>query len=248
MKKMLVEEHAGSVLYQSEYNAYFRTNSRLFPATEFLAEVLQHLPDAGSRLIRRYGLYSSRSGGTWHHMPHLLRLAPEGWQKDHQPAVRLGPALQDTPDQSVSAMESRSAPWSTAVSPETARDWARLLAKVYEVDLIGGSWPQSGQREPLALHPLWFPDAGPRRHHRSSTMPENPPPSHKNRRGPPGTRRRFPRLTRDGTFSPVPHSRDRSVSWVSTPRRSQRTRTTPLQSLARQCLSHGPPSPSSALP
>jgi hypothetical protein len=35
--------------------------------------------------------------------------------------VRLGPVLQDTPDQSVSAMESRSA-------------WARLLAKVYEVD------------------------------------------------------------------------------------------------------------------
>jgi hypothetical protein len=43
------QEHAGSVLYQSEYNAYFRTNSRLFPATEFLVEVLQHLPDAGSR-------------------------------------------------------------------------------------------------------------------------------------------------------------------------------------------------------
>lgn len=119
LKKMLVEEHAGSVLYQSEYNAYFRTNSRLFPATEFLVEVLQHLPDAGARLIRRYGLYSSRSRGTWSRKPHLTRLAPEGWQKDHQPqpAVRLGPALQDTPDQSVSAKESRSA-------------WARLLAKV----------------------------------------------------------------------------------------------------------------------
>ena len=78
MKKMLVEEHARSVLYQSDYNAYFRTNSRLFPATEFLVEVLQHVPDAGSRLIRRYGLYSSRSRGTWHRKPHLLRLAPEG--------------------------------------------------------------------------------------------------------------------------------------------------------------------------
>ena len=98
----------------------------MFPATEFLVEVLQHLPDAGSRLIRRYGLYSSRSRGTWHRKPHLLRLAPEGWQKDHlpQPAVRFGPALQDTPDQAVSAKESRSA-------------WARLLAKVNEVDLIG---------------------------------------------------------------------------------------------------------------
>ena len=44
LKKILVEEHAGSVLYQSEYNPYFRTNSRLFRATEFLVEVLQHLP------------------------------------------------------------------------------------------------------------------------------------------------------------------------------------------------------------
>jgi hypothetical protein len=123
LKKMLVEEHAGSVLYQSEYNPYFRTNSRLFPATEFLVELLQHLPDAGARLIRRYGLYSSRSRGTWSAKPHLTRLAPEGWQRDHQPlpAVRLGPALRDTPDQSVSAKKSRAI-------------WARLLAKVYEVD------------------------------------------------------------------------------------------------------------------
>ena len=120
---MLVEEHAGSVLYQSEYNPYFRTNSRLFPATEFLVEVLQHLPDAGARLIRRYGLYSSRSRGTWSRKPHLTRLAPEGWKKDHQPqpALHLDPAPQDALDQSVSAVESRAA-------------WARLLAKVYEVD------------------------------------------------------------------------------------------------------------------
>jgi hypothetical protein len=64
LQKMLVEEHDGSVLYRSEYNPYFHTDSRLFPATEFLVEVLQHLPDPGSRLIRRYGLYSSRSRGT----------------------------------------------------------------------------------------------------------------------------------------------------------------------------------------
>jgi hypothetical protein len=123
LKKMLVEEHAGSVLYRSEYNPYFRTDSRLFPAPEFLVEVLQHLPDPGTRLIRRYGLYSSRSRGTWSRKPHLARLAPEGWQKDHQPqpALRLGTPSQDTLDQSVSAQESRSA-------------WARLLAKVYEVD------------------------------------------------------------------------------------------------------------------
>lgn len=123
LQKMLVEEHAGSVLYRSEYNPYFHTDSKLFPATEFLVEVLQHLPDAGTHLIRRYGLYSSRSRGTWSRTPHLARLAPEGWQKDHQgqPALHLSTLSQDTMDQSVSAKEARSA-------------WARLLAKIYEVD------------------------------------------------------------------------------------------------------------------
>jgi len=101
----------------------FRTNSRLFPATEFLAELLQHLPDAGATLIRRYGLYSLRSRGTWSRKPHLLRLAPEGCKEQHpqQSTVRLGEAHQDKPHLSMSAKESRAA-------------WARLLAKVYEVD------------------------------------------------------------------------------------------------------------------
>ena len=110
LQKMLVEEHAGSVLYRSEDNPYLHTDSQLFPATEFLVEVLQQLPDPGSRLIRRYGLYSSRSRGTWSRQPHLARLAPEGWQKKHQeqPALHLGTASQDTPDQSVSLNESRS--------------------------------------------------------------------------------------------------------------------------------------------
>jgi hypothetical protein len=44
LQKILVEEHAGSVLYRSEYNPYFHTDSKVFPVTEFLVEVLQHLP------------------------------------------------------------------------------------------------------------------------------------------------------------------------------------------------------------
>jgi len=64
-----------------------------------------------------------------------LQRGPLGQDCCHigQPAVRLGTASQNTVDQSVSAMESRSA-------------WAWLLAKVYEVDLIGGSPCPAGQR------------------------------------------------------------------------------------------------------
>ena len=43
----------------------FKTNARLFPALEFLVQLLQHLPDARAHLVRRHGLYSSRSRGTW---------------------------------------------------------------------------------------------------------------------------------------------------------------------------------------
>ena len=125
LSKMLVEDHRGSVLYRSEYNPYFKTDARLFPALEFLVQLLQHLPDARTHLVRRYGLYSSRSRGTWTGKPWLVRLAPGGWLQQHpqQPPSPLQAVLQDSAQQSVSTRESRSA-------------WARLLAKVYEVDAL----------------------------------------------------------------------------------------------------------------
>ena len=45
LNKMVVEDHAGTVLYHTAYNPYFRTNRKLFRATDFIAELLQHLPD-----------------------------------------------------------------------------------------------------------------------------------------------------------------------------------------------------------
>ena len=117
--------HETSVLYRSEYNAYFKTNARLFPAVEFLVQLLQHLPDARAHLVRRYGLYSSRSRGTWSRKPWLVRLAPEGWLDQHpqQPPPPGRAVLQESAQPFVSTRESRSA-------------WARLLAKVYEVDAL----------------------------------------------------------------------------------------------------------------
>ena len=92
LSKLVVENHAATVLYHTAYNPYFHTNLKVFRATDFIAELLQHLPEPRLRLIRRYGLYSSRSRGTWLRKPHLLRLAPEGWRQDHaaQEAVRIG--------------------------------------------------------------------------------------------------------------------------------------------------------------
>ena len=94
--KLLVEDHAATVLYRTAYNPDFRTNLKAFRPADFIAELLQHLPYRRVRLIRRYGLYSSRSRGTWSRKPHLLRLAPEVWRRDHRaPAGAQDPASPD---------------------------------------------------------------------------------------------------------------------------------------------------------
>jgi hypothetical protein len=120
---LLDEGGTDTVLYRAPYSDYFHTDTKVFPAIEFLVEVLQHLPDSRSRLIRTYGLYSSRTRGTWSRCPHLLRLAPKGWTRDHppQPSVRIGPPEELKPELSVSAKQSRAA-------------WARLIKKVYDSD------------------------------------------------------------------------------------------------------------------
>ena len=120
LQKLLVDEGRDAVVYRAPYSDYFRTDSKIFAPTAFLAEVLQHLPDSRNRLIRCYGLYSPRAGGTWSRMPSLLRLAAEGWQRDHapRPAAHIG---QQHDDGCVSAQQSRGA-------------WARLIKKLYEVD------------------------------------------------------------------------------------------------------------------
>jgi hypothetical protein len=124
LQNLLVEEGGtDTVVYRAAYSDYFRTDTKVFPAIEFLVEVLQHLPDPRSRLLRTYGLYSSRARGTWARSTQLLRLAPEGWKRDHppQPALRIGPPEEPQPELSASAKQSRAA-------------WARLIKKVYEAD------------------------------------------------------------------------------------------------------------------
>ena len=42
-------------------NPYFKEDFKLLSATDFIAELTQHLPPKGARYIRYYGLYSSRA-------------------------------------------------------------------------------------------------------------------------------------------------------------------------------------------
>lgn len=53
----------------------------MFDACDFLAELTQHIPPKGVHLIRRYGLYSSRTKGAWESMPYVAERAPAGCPK-----------------------------------------------------------------------------------------------------------------------------------------------------------------------
>ena len=124
LRNLLVDEgRTDTVVYRGPYSDYFKTDTKVFPAVGFLVEILQHLPDSRCRLLRSYGPYSSRSRGTWSRQPHLVRLAPEGWKRDHQPqpSLRIGAPEEPKPGLSVSAKQSRAA-------------WARLIKKVYDAD------------------------------------------------------------------------------------------------------------------
>jgi hypothetical protein len=112
------------VLFHTKYSEYFKQNVHLFDAVDFLAELTQHIPPKGLQLIRRYGLYASRTKGRWNEMPWVAERAPAGWKAAHQRdgvADDLGYEPLSDGDEEVS-VDARK------------RAWARLLAKVYEVD------------------------------------------------------------------------------------------------------------------
>ena len=124
LKKIRYERFKGRVLFHTTYSEYFGENTHLFDALDFLAELTQHIPPRRVQLIRRYGLYSSRTKGCWSQMPHVAARAPEGWRASQPPDAAdhddLGfEPLDDGEEVTVNARK---------------RAWARLLAKVYEID------------------------------------------------------------------------------------------------------------------
>ena len=82
------------------------------------------IPFSGLQLIRRYGLYASRTKGRWEEMPWVAERAPEGWKASHRhPADAEG----------LDYVPLRDGDEKVTVDARK-RAWARLLAKIYEVD------------------------------------------------------------------------------------------------------------------
>ena len=119
LQKLTYDRAGGKVLYHTSYNPYFKQNTSLWSATDFIAHLTQFIPPWGVRLIHYYGLYSSRCKAQWPRLPHIARVAPRGWQQSH--AEPMPPQANATESTTVSHAACRSA-------------WAKLIAKVYEID------------------------------------------------------------------------------------------------------------------
>ena len=103
----------------------------------------------------------------WPQRDYVVRHAPQGWKELH-----------GTEDKSSSPQSP------TCTVPESAcrSAWARLIAKVYEVDLTGGSCLRSKRREPIGgLSPLFFKNASAGRHHQCCRSEEDPAPPDQDR-------------------------------------------------------------------
>ncbi|WP_319560361.1 transposase [Marispirochaeta sp.] len=128
LKKIHYEGFKGRVLFHTHYNEYFKENVHMFNACDFLAELTQHIPPKGVQLIRRYGLYSSRTKGAWESMPHVAERAPEGWRRRHD-----SKAVPSTPN-GFGSSDDAALPDDSPDARVYRRAWARLLSKVYEIN------------------------------------------------------------------------------------------------------------------
>jgi DNA-directed RNA polymerase subunit RPC12/RpoP len=129
LQKIHWDEQQDTVSWKSSPSGYFKGRQRHFSALDFIAQVTLHIPPRGRHLVRRYGLYSSRRRGTWKDRPALSRRAPQHWYGRQAAGA---PAHTDARhDQEVSGLSCRKA-------------WARLLAKVYELDMM--ACPNCGSR------------------------------------------------------------------------------------------------------
>ena len=143
---MSIEENGEVTLISyTASNGFFKGKIKTFTATQLISELTQHVPPRACQYIRRYGLYASRTKGKWPDKPHVVRLAPEGWKKEH---LKASEPVQPYPEESAYSVSDK----------ESRSTWAKLIAQVYE-----GCAP----RCPLDMQPLRLRNAYPRCNHRA---------------------------------------------------------------------------------
>ena len=124
LNKIIYEPFKGKVIFKTKYNKYFKENLKVYNADEFIARLAQHIPLPRIRLIRYFDLYSSKSRGKWKDWEHVSKLAPDSWKEQNRIEIQdEGEDIAEPANQSddISAKKSKAT-------------WARLIAKIYEVD------------------------------------------------------------------------------------------------------------------
>jgi len=63
VEKMTYIADSSRVIYHSRLNPATRRNFEVFPATDFLAAISQHIPEKGAQTVKYYGYYSNKARG-----------------------------------------------------------------------------------------------------------------------------------------------------------------------------------------
>ena len=119
MAKLTYLPSQATVRYSSAFTPAIGDSNREWSARDLIADATLFIPPQGVRLIRFFGLYSSRSRWKWPDWQYVSRHAPAGWKKSH-----LDSQAEPSPQPSCPSV-----PESSCRSA-----WAKLIAKVYEVD------------------------------------------------------------------------------------------------------------------
>ena len=121
LEKLSYDTQTDTLTWKAPSKGHFRGKEQYFSGLDFIARLTLHIPPKGRHLVRRYGVYSSRSRGTWKKRPALFLRAAEGWY-----------GWED-----ITGMEEAEESEEVSVSDKARRKaWARLLAKVYEIDIF----------------------------------------------------------------------------------------------------------------
>jgi predicted RNA-binding Zn-ribbon protein involved in translation (DUF1610 family) len=129
LKKLSYDSETDTITWKAPKKGHFKGKEQYFSGLDFIARLTLHIPPKGKHLVRRYGIYSSRSRGTWKRRPALALRAAEGWYGRED----------------IDETETTEPPEEINVSARAWRKaWVRLLAKVYEIDIF--SCPKCGGR------------------------------------------------------------------------------------------------------
>ena len=124
LNKIIYEPFKGKVIFKTKYNKYFKENLKVYNADELIARLAQHIPLPRIRLIRYFDMYSSKSRGKWKDWEHVSKLAPLGWKEQNGIDIQ-----NEREDIAEPANQSADTP-----AKKSKATWARLIAKIYEVD------------------------------------------------------------------------------------------------------------------